>query len=202
MGSCNSGGKSGGGVQQPAQQPTHAYQIQDMNEAQLLKEIPKLERSVRSALKEVERASNTSSMRFFNDIREHFPDGVGGSAVDSKYKKMQERYRNDMGKLVEAQQKHTDRAERLQEMKDAYKKIKGTGKTLRTVAMATASKGNGTWTKTTFTTLGKTVNAQKMGNLIAAKPFYTYNLYDARTGNQIKTFKSFKALDAYVKKNT
>lgn len=139
-------------------------------------------------------------MRFFNDIAQTFPGGVGGSAVDSKYRRMQDRFDSDMGKLIEARGKLDSRTERLERMKDAYGKVKGTGKTLRTVATATASKGNGTWTKTTISIYGKAVKGEKMGDYVVAKPFYTYNIYDARTGKQIKTFKSKKAAKKYAEK--
>jgi len=67
---------------------------------------------------------------------------VGGSAVNSKYRRMQDRFDADMGKLVEAREKYANRSDRLTRMKDACEKVKGTGKTLRTVATATASKGS------------------------------------------------------------
>lgn len=207
MGSKSSrGGKGGGGggikaAQNTEQQkPTHARQIADMNEAQLEREIRKLERWTDASAREVERRSNTQSMRFFRDVGEQFPGGVGGSAVNAKYRRMQQQNDTDMRNLIEAQNKYSQRSERLQKMKDAYEKIKGTGKTLRTVATASASKGSGTWEKTTFTHLGKTVNGQKMGDYVVAKPFFTYSLFDARTGKQIKTFKSKKAAMEYAEK--
>ena len=178
----------------------HTRQIADMNEAQLEREIAKLERYTAASAREVDRANNTQSMRFFRDIGEAFPGGVGGSAVNAKYRRMQERNDRDMQKLIEAQTKYSRRQETLQRMKDALEKVRGTGKTLRTVATATASKGNGTWVKTTFTHLGKTVTGTRMGDYVVAKPFYTYNLYDARTGKQIKTFKSKKAAMEYAEK--
>lgn len=209
MGTCSSskgssGGSGGGGIRaaQNTQnlEPTHARQIEDMNELQLEREIRKLERWTEGSRKEVERRSNTQSMRFFNDISENFPGGVGGSAVNAKYRRMQDRFDSDMGKLIEAREKYSNRSERLEKMKNAYDKVKGTGKTLRTVATATASKGSGKWEKTKFTDLGKTVNGYKMGDYIVAKPFFTYNLYDARTGKQIRTFKSQKAAKEYAEK--
>lgn len=203
-GGSRAGGSGKGGVraEQNTQnlKPTHARQIEDMNELQLEREIKKLERWTEGSRKEVERRSNTQSMRFFNDISENFNGGVGGSAVNAKYRRMQDRYDSDMGKLAEAREKYSNRSERLEKMKNAYDKVKGTGKTLRTIATATASKGSGKWDKTTFTTLGKTVNGYKMGDYIVAKPFYTYNLYDARTGKQIRTFKSQKAAKKYAEK--
>lgn len=180
--------------------PTHARQIEDMNELQLEREIAKLERWTEGSRKEVARRSNTQSMRFFDDIAENFPGGVGGSAVDAKYRRMQERFDSDMGKLIEAREKLDSRTERLERMKDAYDKVKGTGKTLRTVATATASKGNGKWAKTTISIYGETVKGERMGDYVVAKPFYTYNIYDARTGKQIKTFKSKKAAKEYAEK--
>ena len=182
------------------QKPTHARQIADMNEAQLEREIAKLERWTGASEREVQRASNTQSMRFFRDIGEAFPGGVGGSAVNAKYRRMQERNDSDMRKLIEAQEKLSSRQERLEKMKDAYSKVKGTGKTLRTVATATASKGNGKWEKTTIKIYGDPVKGSRMGDYVVAKPFFTYNLYDARTGKQIKTFKSKKAAMAYAEK--
>ncbi|MBO5384540.1 MAG: hypothetical protein J6A30_09595 [Ruminococcus sp.] len=180
--------------------PTHARQIEDMNELQLEREIRKLERWTEGSRKEVERRSNTQSMRFFDDVHERFPGGVGGSAITPKYQRMQEKWFDDMGKLNEAQEKYKSRSERLQRMKDAYDKVKGTGKTLRTVATATASKGNGTWTKTTISIYGDAVKGERMGDYVVAKPFFTYNLYDSRTGKQIKTFKSKKAAKEYAEK--
>lgn len=179
---------------------THARQIEDMNELQLEKEIKKLERWTEGSRKEVERRSNTQSMRFFNDINEAFPGGVGGSAINAKYRRMQNQWNNDMGKLVEAQEKYANRTERLNKMKDAYSKVKGTGKTLRTVATATASKGSGKWEKTTIKIYGDPVKGVRMGDYVVAKPFFTYNLYDARTGKQIKTFKSKKSAQEYAEK--
>ena len=202
-GGSRAGGSGGGRAAAQNTQnlkPTHARQIEDMNELQLEREIKKLERWTEGSRKEVERRSNTQSMRFFNDISESFPGGVGGSAVNAKYRRMQDRFDSDMGKLIEAREKYSNRSERLEKMKDAYDKVKGTGKTLRTVATATASKGSGKWEKTTFTDLGKTVKGEKMGDYIVAKPFYTYNLYDARTRKQIKTFKSKKAAKEYAEK--
>ena len=180
--------------------PTHARQIEDMNELQLEREIAKLERWTEGSRKEVARRSNTQSMRFFNDMAQSFPGGVGASAVDSKYRRMQDKFDSDMGKLIEARGKLDSRTERLERMKDAYGKVKGTGKTLRTVATATASKGNGTWTKTTISIYGDAVKGEKMGDYVVAKPFYTYNIYDARTGKKIKTFKSKKAAKEYAEK--
>lgn len=180
--------------------PTHARQIEDMNELQLEKEIKKLERWTEGSRKEVERRENTGSMKFFNDIQENFPGGVGGSAVDAKYRRMQNRFDSDMSKLIEEREKYNYRSERLEKMKDTYNQVKGTGKTLRTVATATASKGTGTWEKTTIKVYGDTYKGEKMGDYIVAKPFYTYNIYDARTGKQIKTFKSKKAAKEYAEK--
>ncbi len=37
-----------------------------------------------------------------------------------------------------------------------------------------------------------------MGDYVVAKPFFTYDLYDARTGEKIKTFKSKKAAQKYA----
>lgn len=180
--------------------PTHARQIEDMNEVQLEREIRKLERWTEGSRKEVERRSNTQSMQFFDDISKNFSGGVGGSAVNAKYRRMQDRFDSDMGKLIEAQEKYKNRSERLDKMKDAYKKIKGTGKTLRTVATATASKGSGKWEKTTIKIYGDPVKGERMGDYVVAKPFYTYNIYDARTGKKIKTFKSKKAAKEYAEK--
>lgn len=193
-------GAGGSGKAAEAQKPTHARQIEDMNEAQLEKEIRKLERWTEGSRKEVERRSNTQSMQFFEDINQAFPGGVGGSAINAKYRRMQEKWNNDMGKLVEAREKYSNRSERLQKMKDAYDKIKGTGKTLRTVATATASKGSGKWEKTTIKIYGNDVKGSRMGDYVVAKPFFTYNLYDARTGKQIRTFKSKKAAQEYAEK--
>lgn len=181
-------------------QATHARQIEDMNEAQLEIEIKKLKRWKQSSEKEVERLSNTSSMRFFDDISKNFNGGVGGSAIDSKYKRMQERYSGDMKKLTEAQEKLDRRTETLARMEDAYQKVKGTGKTLRTVATATMSKGTGKWEKTTLQVYGETYKGEKMGDYIVSKPFFTYDIYDARTGEKVKTFKSKKAAKAYAEK--
>ena len=203
MGSCHSKGSTTYVTKdRNAQQlkPTHARQIEDMNEVQLEREIRKLERWTEGSRKEVERRSNTQSMRFFDDIFKNFPGGVGGSAVNAKYRRMQDRFDSDMGKLIEAQEKYKNRSERLDKMKDAYKKIKGTGKTLRTVATATASKGSGKWEKTTIKIYGDPVKGERMGDYVVAKPFYTYNIYDARTGKQIKTFKSKKAAKEYAEK--
>ena len=180
--------------------PTHARQIEDMNEVQLEREIRKLERWTEGSRKEVERRSNTQSMQFFDDIFKNFHGDVGGSAVNAKYKRMQDRFDSDMGKLIEAQEKYKNRSERLEKMKDAYKKIKGTGKTLRTVATATASKGSGKWEKTTIKIFDTPVKGERMGDYVVAKPFYTYDLYDSRTGKQIKTFKSKKAAKEYAEK--
>lgn len=202
----NSASSGGGGIkdaqntEQEKQKPTHARQIADMNEAQLEREIAKLERWTDASEREVQRASNTQSMRFFRDIGEQFPGGVGGSAVNAKYRRMQERNDSDMRKLIEAEGKLSRRQETLQRMRDALEQIRGTGKTLRTVATATASKGNGTWTKTQISIYGNPVNGSRMGDYVVAKPFYTYNLYDARTGKQIKTFKSKKAAMEYAEK--
>lgn len=204
----SSSGKAGGrarsgsetGMNTQNLKPTHARQIEDMNELQLEREIAKLERWAEGSRKEVERRSNTQSMQFFDDISKNFSGGVGGSAVNAKYRRMQDKWFNDMGKLSEAQEKYKNRSERLDKMKDAYKKIKGTGKTLRTVATATASKGSGKWEKTTIKIYGDPVKGERMGDYVVAKPFYTYNIYDARTGKQIKTFKSKKAAKEYAEK--
>lgn len=194
------GGRGSSSSAKIKQIPTHARQIEDMNEAQLEKEIKKLERWTEGSRKEVERRSNTQSMQFFDDISKNFSGGVGGSAVNAKYRRMQDKWFNDMGKLSEAQEKYKNRSERLDRMKDAYKKIKGTGKTLRTVATATASKGSGKWEKTTIKIYGDPVKGERMGDYVVAKPFYTYNIYDARTGKKIKTFKSKKAAKEYAEK--
>lgn len=188
-------------LEEQKQKPTHARQIQDMNEAQLEIEIARLERQVASAERAVEQAGNTASMRFFNDTVDRFQGGVGPSAVDSRYRRMQDRWmNNDMPKLIEAQKKLAQRREVLERMQDALQKIRGTGKTLRTVATATGSKGSGKWEATTFTVYDRPVKAQRMGDYVVAKPFYTYNLYDARTGKQIRTFKTKKAAVSYVEK--
>ena len=200
MGGTASSSKANTAENKAPLKASHARQIEDMNELQLEKEIKKLERWTEGSRKEVERRSNTQSMRFFNDINEAFPGGVGGSAVNAKYRRMQNQWNNDMGKLVEAQEKYTNRTERLNKMKDAYSKVKGTGKTLRTVATATASKGNGKWEKTTIKIYGDPVKGVRMGDYVVAKPFFTYNLYDARTGKKIKTFKSKKAAQEYAEK--
>lgn len=192
--------KAGGATGKEPLKPTHARQIEDMNELQLEREIRKLERWTEGSRKEVARLSNTQSMRFFNDVNEQFPGGVGGSAINDKYRRMQDKWFDDMGKLNEAQEKYKNRSERLDKMKDAYKKVKGTGKTLRTVATATASKGSGKWEKTTIKIYGDPVKGERMGDYVVAKPFFTYNLYDSRTGKQIKTFKSKKAAKEYAEK--
>lgn len=179
---------------------THARQIDDMNELQLEREIKKLERWTEGSRKEVEHRQNAQSIRFFEDIQKRFPQGVGGSAIDAKYRRMQAKIHDDEGKLIEAREKYANRQERLARMKDAYKQVKGTGKTLRTVATATASKGSGKWEKTTLKVYGDTYKGEKMGDYIVSKPFFTYNLYDARTGKQIKTFKSKKAAKEYAEK--
>lgn len=187
-------------AEQEEQKPTHARQIADMNEAQLEREIARLEQWTAASQREVDRINNSESMRFFRGIGEQFPGGVGGSAVDGRYRRMQERNDRDMQKLIEAQGTLSRRQETLQKMRDALEQIRGTGKTLRTVATATASKGSGTWSKTEIQIYGKPVKGSRMGDYVVAKPFFTYNLYDARTGKQIKTFKSKKAAMEYAEK--
>lgn len=204
----NGGSSNGNGTStspapttQVKQTPTHARNIQDMNEAQLDREIALRERWVAAEEREINRLKNSSGIKDAEDLMARFPGGVGGSAVNSRYRRIFDSYDNAMTKLAETQAKYDRNTAALAEMKAAKEAIKGTGTTLRTVATATASKGNGEWKKTTFNDGGTKVNAKEMGDYIAAKPFFTYNLYDKRTGNRIRTFKTFKALDAWVRKN-
>ena len=165
------------------QKPTNATDTDNMNEAQLLKEIAKAERRSDSAEREADRAFNSSSVQRFNEVSQMFPGGVGGSAVTPAYQRMVERSSNQILKGVEARERaerYDNRAERLRQ---AYEITKGSGLLVheaRTARAAVGGRLDGKWTKTgnAFTdgTFGQ-IGGQKNGEFAIGKVWGSYQVY-------------------------
>lgn len=165
------------------QKPTNATDTDNMNEAQLLKEIAKAERRSDSAEREADAAFNSSSVQRFNDMSRMFPGGVGGSAVTPAYQRMVERSSNQILKGVAARERadsYNDRAERLRR---AYEITKGSGLLVHEAKTARAAVGgrlDGKWTKTNnaFTdgTFGQ-IGGQKNGEFSIGKVWGSYQVF-------------------------
>lgn len=180
------------------QKPTNASFVDNMNEAQLLREIAKMERREASANREADAAFNSGSVQRFNQIAEQFPGGVGGSAVTPAYRRMVERAGNQMTKGVEARERAQNYAQTRERYQKALNDVKGSGLLVheaRTARAAVGGKLDGKWTKTdhayTDRTFGR-IPGQKNGEFTIGKSWAQYYVY--RNGRAIGSFK--KAGDA------
>lgn len=178
--------------------PTKATDLDNMNEAQLAREIIKLERRASGAEREAEAAFNSGSMRRFNEMSYQFPGGVGPSAVTASYRKMVDRAMSQAVKGVEAKKRAEDYAARAERYKKAYDVVKGSGLLVheaKTARAAVGGKLDGKWTKTdnayVDSTFGK-ISGQKNGDFTVGKSWASYHVY--RGNRPIGKFN--KAADA------
>lgn len=126
-----SSGLSGGGA--PA---TKAVQIENMNEAQIDKEINAAKNAIRAADKVMQENDITGSASA-KAMREAFPLGVGSSGWTKERKNARDRsLERDAAKAkkyTDAYEKKQAAEKRLQNLEKTKEKIKGTGKTLKQI---------------------------------------------------------------------
>ena len=180
------------------QKPTKANFVDNMNEAQLLKEIEKEDRRAASAEREAEARFNSASLRRTEETFEAFPGGVGGSAVNSAYRRMVERGTNQIVQGVNAQNRADEHSRTAERYRRALNDVKGTGLLVHEARTArAAANGNlaGKWTRTDSafvdSTFGK-ITGQKNGDFTIGKAWARY--YVHMNGREIGKFE--KAADA------
>ena len=174
------------------QRPTNASFIENMNEAQLVREIARMERRVDSAERERDQAFNSASMRRFNEIGEMFPGGVGGAAVTPAYRRMVDRAMTQAQRGSEAMRRADNYTRQIDNLRRAYNDVKGSGLLVREAQTARAAVGGnlaGKWTRSnnaatdgTFGTLSGQVN----GDFAISKVWGNYHVY--RNGRDIGRF--------------
>lgn len=174
------------------QKPTNANFTDNMNEAQLIREMDRLERRIGSAERERDQAFNSGSVRRFNEVSEMFPGGVGGSAVTPAYRRMVDRAMDQTTKGVEAQRRADDYSRQLENYRRAYNDVKDSGLLVHEARTAKAAVGGnlaGKWTRSqnagsdaTFGTLSGQVN----GDFGVSKVWGSYHVF--RNGRLIGQF--------------
>ena len=180
------------------QKPTKANFVDNMNEAQLLKEIEKEDRRAASAEREADARLNSASAKRMFDTFDAFPGGVGGSAVNAAYHRMVDRGMNQVVKSVDARERANDHSKKAERYRRAYDDVKGTGLLVHEARTArAAANGNlaGKWTRTDSafvdSTFGK-IKGQKNGDFTVGYAWASY--YVHMNGREIGKFD--KAADA------
>lgn len=132
-----------GSIGTAKQTPTNARTIENMNEAQIDREISIAERMVKSAEKTMAKNDivNTAEARA---MRNAFPLGVGGSGwsqqrLNAKYRQMDSDAKK-ANAYVEAQKNKEAAETRIENLKKAKNQIAGTGKTLSQIKEETVKK--------------------------------------------------------------
>lgn len=188
------------------QKPTKAAFPENMNEAQLLKEIARMERRTASATREQENAYNSASLRRMEETFRAFPGGVGGSAVNDSYRKMVDRGTAQMRKGIEAGERATEYSRQLESYKKALQTVKGSGLLVHEAETARRAVGgtlDGKWTKSTVNdpTFGN-IPAQKNGEFKVANNWGKYRIFrnDKEIGFANKAAEAKALIEKYAKR--
>lgn len=186
------------------QKPTNATFTDNMNEAQLVREIERLERREASAERERDQAFNSGSVRRFNEVSEMFPGGVGGSAVTPAYRRMVDRAMAQTTRGVEAQRRADDYSRQIQNYTRAYNDVKDSGLLVHEARTARAAVGGnlaGKWTRSknaaTDSTFGA-LSGQVNGDFAISKVWGKYRVY--RNGREIGAFDKSDSAKRIVEK--
>lgn len=121
----------GRGSSNPGMKATNARDINNMNEAQIDKEIKKAERQLQSAKRQYEK--NIGESASSQAMRGAFPLGAGGLTkgdAERYVSKVSKRELTRSKNVVEASQKMEDAQKRIERLQAAKTKIKGTNKTV------------------------------------------------------------------------
>ena len=125
-----------GGRGVTTQQATNARAIDNMNEAQLDKEIARQETIISRAEKTMQK-NNITNTAEAKAMQEAFPLGVGGDGWSAERRRAQQRgIERDTKKAAEYTQAYNTKRSaeaRLKNLTDAKKEIQGTGKTLNQI---------------------------------------------------------------------
>lgn len=186
------------------QKPTNATDTDNMNEAQLLREISKMDRREASAEREANAAFNSGSVQRFNELSYQFPGGVGGSAVNRAYRNMVDRASAQMSKGVAAQERARGYSRQREIYQKALDDVRGSGLLVheaRTARAAVGGKLDGKWKRTdhAFTdgTFGK-IAGQQNGDFTIGKAWGSY--YVHRNGRPIGKFKKADSAKKLIEK--
>lgn len=193
-----------------SQKPTNAVQIENMNEAQIDKEISKEQRRIAS-LDRVMQKNDIENTAEAKAMREAFPLGVGGDGWSEQRIKARNRGLERDAKMAkeytEAYSKKKAAENRIEKLKQAKNEIKGTGKTQREVR---ADKLKQTVKSTPSTMKWKTTQKGGWSNggyspkIIKAGDFEIhgtsgmYSIY--RNGKQIGSTSKLSTAKAYAEK--
>lgn len=113
------------------QQATKATQIENMNEAQLNKEIARAERAVARAERQMEKNGQPTS--YSKALGEAFPLGAGGDGWTAARRRQlnrdTEKTVRNAGEFTKALQDRDNAQNRLNRLNEALNEVKGTGKT-------------------------------------------------------------------------
>lgn len=113
------------------QKATRAVQIENMNEAQLNKEIAKAERVIDRAERQMEKSGQQTALG--RGLSEQFPLGVGGdgwtAARRRQFNRDTERTVRNAADFTKAMQDRDNAQNRLNQLNKALEDVKGTGKT-------------------------------------------------------------------------
>ena len=117
---------------------THARAIENMNETQLAREISSAQKKIDSAQNKINQITGKASAQDAA-MREAFPLGAGGlsSSQAQKYAgRLSENAAKQGRELTKAVNARDSAQKRLDTLKNAQKRVKGTGKTLKEVGKA------------------------------------------------------------------
>lgn len=124
-------GRAGGSSARAGGTATNARSIENMNEAQLDKEISKLQDKIKNLDSSMSRSLEESG--YSKSMREAFPLSSGGDGWSKAGRSRQEKERTASLKkaknYVDARAQKETAAKRLSELKKAKKQVSGTGKT-------------------------------------------------------------------------
>ena len=113
------------------QQATKATQIENMNEAQLNKEIARAERAVARAERQMEKSGQPTA--YSKALGEAFPLGAGGDGWTAARRRQlnrdTEKTVRNAGEFTKALQDRDSAQSRLDRLNEALNEVKGTGKT-------------------------------------------------------------------------
>ena len=147
-------GGSGGGA---AQKPTNARTIENMNEAQLNREIEKQEAYI-ARMEKTMKANSITDTAEAKALQNAFPLGVGGDGWTAERKKARDRgLERDVKRAKEYTEAYSNKESaetRLKNLQNAKEKVAGTGKTANQINEANAKKAvesapkNLKWTQT------------------------------------------------------
>ena len=134
-------GSSKAGGENTSQKATKSVNIENMNEAQLDKEIAKAERQIERAEKTMEANGQTAADKA---RQEAFPLGVGGDGWTAQRRRQEtrniERSVSRAAKYTEAYENKKAAETRLKSLRNAKDKVAGTGKTLSQIKNEEISK--------------------------------------------------------------